>query len=155
MKRKTGFTLMELMIAIAIISILAAVATPPVLQWFQNRKIVSATQTVFSSLQSARLQSVKENELTIVSFDSSNSYRVFLDLNQNHVWDAGTDRMLDRVKLPDGVIISSAAFPAGTKWIGFNGQGFPSSAGSIGLADTNGRTSQVSVNITGNMQVSD
>ncbi len=155
MNRKTGFTLMELMIAIAIIGIITAVATPPVLQWLQNRKIVSATQTVLSSLQSARLQSVKENQLTIVSFVSPDSYRVFLDVNQDHVFNAGTDRILDHVKLPDGITISSAAFPAGTKWIGFNGQGFPSSAGSIGLVDTKGRTSQVSVNITGNIQVSD
>ncbi|TRX54417.1 GspH/FimT family pseudopilin [Thalassomonas sp. M1454] len=58
MKKTKGLTLIEVLITILIISILAGVAGPSFLRSFDSRKLVSATEQLYSHLQLARSESL-------------------------------------------------------------------------------------------------
>ena len=155
MHQKSGFSLMELMITIAIISIIASVATPNVLQWMANRKLNAGIQNLYAQMQGARLRAVKENIHVIIAFNTAgNSYRTFLDTNRNNLWEPGTDQELGSANMPSGVSITTVVFTGGIpSQIGFDGRGLPSGTGSVLLTDKQGKTRFVGVNVTGGIQI--
>lgn len=65
--RQIGFTLVELLIAMAIFGILAAFAVPSYQNMIENSKIKTATDSILAGLQIARAEAVKRN--TSVQFD--------------------------------------------------------------------------------------
>jgi len=60
-KSLAGFTLIELMFAIAIVGILLAVGLPEASKWTQNTKIRTASESVSNGMQLARGEAVRRN----------------------------------------------------------------------------------------------
>ena len=75
MEKNTGFTLMELMVAIAIIAITASIAIPNIIGWLPTHRLASASRAILSVLQQARLRAVKENTFVTVQFDHVFEFR--------------------------------------------------------------------------------
>ena len=61
-KNQQGVTLIELLIAIAIVAILAGIAVPNFTTWLQNTQIRTATEAVKNGLQLARAEAIRRNE---------------------------------------------------------------------------------------------
>ena len=61
-KKQQGVTLIELLIAIAIVAILAGIAVPSFTTWLQNTQIRTATEAVKNGLQLARAEAIRRNE---------------------------------------------------------------------------------------------
>jgi Tfp pilus assembly protein FimT len=74
-KHSPGLTLVELIIAMAIVMICLAVAMPDIATFSSGYKLKAAAREVASDLQLARLLAVKENKAFQVIF-GSNSYQV-------------------------------------------------------------------------------
>jgi type IV fimbrial biogenesis protein FimT len=68
MLTQRGFTIIELVVAVAIVAILAMVGLPSYSIWMQNLRIRGATEAVQSSLQLARSSAVGRNLQTNMSF---------------------------------------------------------------------------------------
>ncbi len=67
MKYKRGFTLIELLISLAIISILLAVGLPSFTDDFDKKKLITASEQLYSHLQQARIESIsRSNSITLV-----------------------------------------------------------------------------------------
>ncbi len=157
MIKNSGFTLMELMITIAIIAILAAVSVPSVISWRENAQLGRAARDVYSDFQRAKLEAVKRNTWCSLVFTAGSGYSVFVDSNQNRNLDAGETILSTRSWSDYG----TAGAKAGentfiTNKIAFAGDGLVRGAlgGSIVLDDARGNETSVLVSSAGNIRIS-
>lgn len=113
--RRAGFTLIELIIAIAVMSILLLLAFPNFSIWVQNTQIRTAGEAILSGMQLARAEAIRRNTSVELQMDAASG------------WTA-------RVVSPAAVIQSRTAqegtstavvttTPAGSNKVTFNGFG--------------------------------
>lgn len=80
MNKNFGFTLLELMVAIAIIAIVAAMALPSYLSYLPVKRVNGAVRQLFTEMNIAKMKAVSENNNFIIKFNSSdNSYSIYDD----------------------------------------------------------------------------
>ncbi len=68
-----GFSLVELIVVIAIITILAEIAAPSYLAWIQNTKIRTAAESIQNGLQKARSEALLRNTRVQFMLDDTQS----------------------------------------------------------------------------------
>jgi prepilin-type N-terminal cleavage/methylation domain-containing protein len=75
--KKDGFTLMEMMVVVAIIGILAATAIPTFSRWLPAWKLKSAASDLYSDLQLAKMGAIKERtEWAVVFIPGNKTYQL-------------------------------------------------------------------------------
>ncbi len=76
--RTSGFTLIELIIVVAITGIMAAMITPNVLRWVVHSRFRTAVSDLGVNLKLAKSTAIKTNANCVVTFNSpgSNWYRI-------------------------------------------------------------------------------
>jgi prepilin-type N-terminal cleavage/methylation domain-containing protein len=102
-----GFSLVEMLIVVAIVSIMAAVALPNIGQYIRNYKIKGAAQVVAGELQAARSRAIMSNTNLGVSFVvvDSNTFRFV----QEDIETASPERLSGLRRLPSGVFFAPTA----------------------------------------------
>ena len=109
-----GFSLVEMLIVVAIVAVLGAVALPNIGQYIRNYKIKGAAQMVAGSLQAARSRAIMSNTNLGVSFVvvGQDAYRFV----QEDIEVASPQRLSGLQRLPSGVIFvpSALADPGAT-----------------------------------------
>ncbi len=86
--RERGFTLLELLIVLAIVGVMALLITPWMLGTIHRTRLVSAAKELASILQVARLEAIKEGREAIVEYDPArNAFQAYIDRNENQVFD--------------------------------------------------------------------
>ncbi|HSR01922.1 MAG TPA: GspH/FimT family pseudopilin [Methylophilaceae bacterium] len=74
--KQSGFSLVELVIVIAIFGILASFAVPSYQQMIENSKIKTATDSILSGFQIARAEAVKRNINVQLEFGAGSAWTV-------------------------------------------------------------------------------
>ncbi|SCX78447.1 GspH/FimT family pseudopilin [Desulfoluna spongiiphila] len=70
MKNQRGFTLLEIMIAVAMMAIVVAIASPDWQAFISNRRTTGASRELYNVLQHARMKAIKEGQsITVIYFD--------------------------------------------------------------------------------------
>ncbi len=144
MRKNSGFTLLELIIAIVILVILAAVSVPIFLSWLPEYRLRSAADDLYAHLQQAKIQAIKNNNNWAMQFvESSNSYTIYSD----YVSSGATGTAVKTINLSDhgsgvGYGRGDATSSIGTydadgitysnNWLIFNKRGMLFNVGSIG-----------------------
>jgi prepilin-type N-terminal cleavage/methylation domain-containing protein len=108
MKKNAGFTLYELIITMAVISILSAIAAPYFTRLSAGFKLNSATREMQADLQAARLFAINKNSYAVINL-YKDSYKVFIDNGKNSGdWnqDADEKTVINR-PLRAGIYLSS------------------------------------------------
>jgi prepilin-type N-terminal cleavage/methylation domain-containing protein len=96
MRQAAGFTLIEILIVVALISVLAGTAAPIVAEGIRQYAINSAGQQVASTIRAARFQAVARNQTLQVRFD-------YPAAGQYQVVDTALNAVGEVQRLPDGI----------------------------------------------------
>ena len=68
MKNNAGFSLLELMIVLAVFAILSSIAVPSFLSWRSEAKLKGAASMIRGDIEMARSRAIRENNFVVVSF---------------------------------------------------------------------------------------
>src|SRR5215831_14243281 len=68
-KKESGFSIIDLMISIAIVGIMSTVAVPSLKRWSRNYNVQSAAMDLYSHMQTAKFGAVKENKSWTINFN--------------------------------------------------------------------------------------
>ena len=83
MGKTSGFTLLELMIAIAILAIVTTVAIPAMQNAAEKRNTISAAEQLYSQLQLARSESVARTETLFMNISNGSDWAMGFSDDQN------------------------------------------------------------------------
>jgi prepilin-type N-terminal cleavage/methylation domain-containing protein len=118
MYKQDGFTIIELIIVIAVIGIMAAIAVPNFLSWLPQYRLKSAARDLHSNLQRTKIGAIKSNKKWAIVFNAdARTYEVCSGKGPDNTW-GGTNDVVKKVILSDygsGVTFGkgSAADPIG------------------------------------------
>lgn len=128
-----GFTLIELIITFALVSVMLVLAAPSFVKFQRNSELTSNTNDFIAAVSAARSEAMKSQRRTIMqplaSDDWAKGWIVFIDVNNDGAQSAGDVVVTRHESLPTtvGVTVSTdaPAFSDGTsKYLSFNGSGF-------------------------------
>ena len=136
-----GFTIIELMVVVAILIALAAIAIPSLSGWADNQRLKDVARDLFIHFQFARLEAIKRNTFIALNFNyvgaGDDNYTVFVDDSAggegNLIQDDDSEQTLIRAIMPTNVTIATDF--TGDR-VGYNSRGFPVGAT---FNDTTGR----------------
>jgi Tfp pilus assembly protein FimT len=88
-KNSMGFTLVELLTTIGMITILCLIAIPTFTAWLPNYRLKQAARDLYSNLQRTKIGAIKANESWGIWFESgAGRYRIY-SLGPNRTWENG------------------------------------------------------------------
>ena len=160
MKQPNGFTLLELIVVIAIAAVLSAVAIPNFIAYRSNQRLGASAREILGAIKETRMRAVIEQRTAIITFNTTtNSYLAFFDdgsgsggVAGNEIQD-GTEATIVAGELPGDIDMTGASFgTAGAKnW--FDMRGMASFNGSVTFANSNGLTRGVTVLQSGHARI--
>lgn len=161
--RRAGFSMVELMVVIAVIGVLSGIAIPSILQFRDNARMRTAVSEMLALFRLAQTEAVKRNNFTCMNFNSATATTtLFLDNGsgggtaRNCVLD-GSEPTLRALVLPTGTSIPSSTinFPGAS--VGFTPHGLPAKSlfGSIQILPTAnaGVAYKINMSIAGHTRV--
>ncbi len=165
MDKSSGFTLIELMIVIAIITIVSAIAAPNLIGFLAGARLKSAATELQSTMQMARLKAVKERSNVVVTFDADNNsqvddkYKAFVDdgagggTADNWIQD-GSEETVRSVTMEPDVNMYEVIFSGQPLAVRFNSRGLPSGTGHV-YFQINGRNKYLGIvlSVTGRPRI--
>lgn len=112
MRNQAGFTLVELLIVLAIVTILAIIGVPQINRFSADYKVRTAATDILQNMRVARAMAIKENRPYIVVFDTVNSrYLIGFDGdNDSNLLTPNSDTFgickdTDNDRLPNGDVL--------------------------------------------------
>jgi prepilin-type N-terminal cleavage/methylation domain-containing protein len=155
-----GYTLVELMVVLSIIATLAVASISNFCANLPRYKLRQAVTSILSTLQSARLRAVKENNYAVIDFDPDGNgrldgdYIAFVDNGSGVLGDWNWqpelgEPLIAKGRLPDGVQITRTSFSKNR--LRFNSQGHLMGINRcIYLKNSDDKTKKITVYASGN-----
>lgn len=153
MGNQKGITLIEILSVLAIVSILSAVAYPPVKSWYQEAEFRSEVCTLVSWLHRAKSEAVKTDSAVVVDVEK-NGYTIFVDNStapkKADDWIREKDeRLLADYRVRDGLTLDSTFTKDRFRFNNTPGM----KAGTFKLRDLAGHHMDVVISILGRIRV--
>ena len=140
----SGFTLLEIIVTLAIFSILAAIAVPIWGTLLPGYQLSAATRQVATEFHSVRNRAMVQYRRFRIVFDSGTTYRVE---RENTPGAADYTSFGGPKSLPGGVTVASSGTPV------FQTHGDASPVANITLSNSKGVTKVVAISSTGRVEI--
>ena len=165
MKKNSGFTLLELILTVAMISIVMAIAIPSMTTFNQNDRLVTNINTMIGHLAYARSEAVKRSQQVsiCVSNDAAtctggnnweDGWIIYIDADASNTFDATEEILRAQQALGSNQTITPTTFAS---QVTYDYRGFATSTGSFQLCDNRsgpyGKT--ISISNTGRVRLQD
>jgi prepilin-type N-terminal cleavage/methylation domain-containing protein len=158
--KKDGFTMIELVIVIALLGILAAIAIPGFIHWGPDIRLKAAARDLTSDMALAKLRAIRENANVVLTFNTGNNrYTIFVDngagggVPKDYKLN-GSEVVVKAVSMPSDVTMYEARFAWGLPRFRFNDRGLPNGLGGhVYMRNINKNYRGVSVSIVGLLQI--
>jgi prepilin-type N-terminal cleavage/methylation domain-containing protein len=156
MKTNRGFTLIEIMVVIAIVAIAATFAVPNFVGWRAKQRFLSAASDVHEAVKIARASAIKENATVRVRFDTANRrLTVFPDYDEDGNQDAG-ERTIFSTSYRNDIVLDTGDPSYNTLTV--DGRGLvtnppPPPQNGIEISHANYGQRMIQVTVTGNSRV--
>lgn len=128
--RMHGFTLIELMITLAIAAILMMVAVPSFIAFQRNAELTSAANTMLGALNTARTEAMKRNRNAIMAPTGtgwSSGWQVFIDTDRDGAFTTGELIVATYPAIPSYFSITATGNAnLSSPYVLFNGSGYAS-----------------------------
>lgn len=139
-----GFSLVELIVLVAIIGVLFAMALPFFVTYYQAAGLRAGVQNVITLLNQARALAIKQNDRVCVGLPSATRINYRLSNCAGAIWvGPGTDAA-GNIKLPQGFNLTATGSPV----FSYLGSALPATTYTL-TNTTTGKTLTVSVALTG------
>ena len=113
-KTQTGFSMMELLVVVAIIGVVGAMTVPGMVQTWYNIQLRSSTAEVADLMQRARMQAARANITpgVPIRYQVTNGIQqVYADYNNNGGWDPNPPNSEPGIDIPK--IVAAPGAPSG------------------------------------------
>jgi type IV fimbrial biogenesis protein FimT len=113
-----GFSVLEVMVVVAIIGILLSVGLPSFFTYTQNMQIRSAAEQITAGLQIAKNEAIRRNSQAELALSNNTGWTI------TEVTSTGNRNVLQSRDANEGSVNVTAAYtPAGSTTVTFNGMG--------------------------------
>jgi len=148
--RKSGFTVLELIVAIGIAMVVMGIAVPSFMTWLPTLRLSSGARQVATDLQVARMKAISQNVKFRITFGTlpSTSYQLERDTNSNGTYELPGELESGPFSLPEGITVTTvSATPE------FQPRGTATAASTITVQNANCETKNVQVAVVGRVMV--
>ena len=138
-----AFSLLEVVVVLAIISIMAAVAAPNYNSWLAGHRLSASARDIYSLIQLSRLRAVKERANVCIEINAGSGHcYAYVD--------NGPKETIQETTVEKGITITGVT----ASHVEFNSRGFPKPFGtSITLMNINGDQKQIRLSMAGHVRI--
>jgi type IV fimbrial biogenesis protein FimT len=125
--RRSGFSLTELMVTLAVVSILTALGAPAFSDLIRNQRLTAAANDFMASVNLARSTAMQRGaRIDLVPADGRSwekGWIIFIDADNNQRADAGERVVFSHGPVAEDVLVTSAFTDSSKKYLSYNSSG--------------------------------